>query len=205
MIGVLDYGMGNLRSVTNAIEYIGFDAHLISVPSDLKQITHLILPGVGSYSQAMKNLKESGLIEVIQNHIDSGKPFLGICLGMQILASKGFEHGETDGMGIIDGKVTPFELRREFLVPHMGWNTMKLQRSHPLFEGMKPHIDYYFVHSFHFQTEKDENILAVTNYESNFNSVVVKENVVGVQFHPEKSQESGLKILENFCDWNGKC
>ena len=205
MVGVLDYGMGNLRSVTNAIKNIGFDPVLIPDSSTPPKASHLILPGVGSYSRAIQNLQKSGLTDVIREHVYSGKPFLGICLGMQLLSSKGFEHGETDGLGIIEGKVVPFELRDEFLVPHMGWNSLELQRTHPVFEGIKSYIDYYFVHSFYFQTIANEDVLAVTSYESNFTSVVARKNVVGVQFHPESILTPvGKPLLQNFLNRIGE-
>ena len=150
MIGILDYGMGNLRSVSNAIEHIGYDAVLISEPRSFRSsISHLILPGVGSYARAMQNLKESGLQAVIREHVRAGRPFLGICLGMQLLSSKGYEHGETPGLGIIEGEAVPLNIGDGYLIPHMGWNTVALSNSHPVFERVKNYIDFYFVHTFY--------------------------------------------------------
>ena len=205
MIGIIDYGMGNLRSVSNALDYIGIDAEIITEAASVAQYDRVILPGVGAFALAMKNLREKGFEPAILSHVLSGKPFLGICLGMQLLASRGVESGETQGLNLIGGDVIAMDLPREFPIPHVGWNSVELQRPHPIFEGIKKNIDYYFVHSYHFANATDQDVLGITDYGSPFVSVVARDNVVGVQFHPEKSQQGGLALLENFAAWDGKC
>ncbi len=203
MIGILDYGMGNLSSVFNSLEYLGFDAKIVSSPEDLEELTHLIVPGVGSFKKAMENLQEKNLITAILNYIDSGRPYLGICLGMQLLATHGYENGKTNGLGLIEGEVIPFKVTLH--VPHVGWNNIDCTQQHPILDANVNHIDFYFVHSYYFNVKKIENILTNTNYETLFASTVGKDNIIGVQFHPEKSQEPGLNLLETFCEWDGKC
>jgi glutamine amidotransferase len=198
MIGIVDYGMGNLRSVNNAIMFLGFEAKLVSKTEDFNELSHLIIPGVGAFSSAMSNLNEANLIDPIKTFIASGKPALGICLGMQLLASFGFEPNETEGLNIIEGKVVKFQLVYK-RIPHVGWNSIDLTREHYLFEGVKKGVDFYFVHSFYFDAKNAEDILAYCDYGMSFPAIVSKNNVTGIQFHPEKSQKNGLKILENFC------
>jgi glutamine amidotransferase len=198
MIGIVDYGMGNLRSVYNAIVFLGFEAKLVSKTEDFNELSHLIIPGVGAFSSAMSNLNEANLIDPIKTFIASGKPVLGICLGMQLLASFGFEPNESEGLNIIEGKVVKFQLEDK-RIPHVGWNSINLTRKHYLFEGVKKGVDFYFVHSFYFDAKNAEDILAYCEYSMNFPAIVSKNNVTGIQFHPEKSQKNGLKILENFC------
>lgn len=198
MIGIVDYGMGNLRSVYNAIESIGTKATLVKSKDDFTDITHLIIPGVGAFASAMMNLKDKDLIQPILSFVASGKPVLGICLGMQLLASIGYEPTETRGLDIIPGSVKKFEIP-QFRIPHVGWNSIELKRDHYLFEGIKNGVDYYFVHSYFFSPSNESDVLAYTDYGIVFPSVVSCENVTGIQFHPEKSQKNGLKILSNFC------
>jgi len=203
MIGILDYGMGNLSSVFNSLEYLGFDSKIISNKNEADDITHLIVPGVGSFAEAMNNLKERGLDSIIYEHIDLGKPYLGICLGMQLLASIGHEDGQTKGLDLIQGEVIPFDITLP--LPHVGWNNIDCTTEHPIFNKQVNHIDFYFVHSYYFHVEDENSILTKTEYEVSFASSVGKDNIIGVQFHPEKSQDPGLKILEAFCEWDGKC
>ena len=198
MIGIVDYGMGNLRSVYNAIVFLGFEAKLVSKTDEFNELSHLIIPGVGAFSSAMSNLKEANLIDPIKTFIASGKPVLGICLGMQLLASVGFEPDEKEGLNIIEGKVIKFQLENQ-RIPHVGWNSIELTREHYLFEGVKKGVDFYFVHSYYFDAKNSEDILAYCFYGHNFPAIVSKGNVTGIQFHPEKSQKNGLKILKNFC------
>ncbi len=205
MIGIIDYGMGNLRSVYNALDYIGQDAELITDAARLPDYERLILPGVGAFTNAMNNLRSRGFEAGIKSHVESGKPFLGICLGMQLLASRGVESGDTTGLDIIPGDVVPMELGPQFPTPHVGWNNVDLSYKHPLFAGVKNNIDFYFVHSYHFVTLDPKAVLGITDYGGPFNSIVASGSVVGVQFHPEKSQQGGLAILENFATWDGKC
>ncbi|BAK70343.1 imidazole glycerol phosphate synthase subunit HisH [Aliarcobacter butzleri] len=204
MIGILDYGMGNISSVNNSLTYLGFDTKIIQESIELNDnITHLIVPGVGSYSKAMQNLKNRGFDELIYEFINSGRPYLGICLGMQLLSSLGYEDGETKGLDLIKGEVVPFDISLH--VPHVGWNNLECKKSHEVMGKYANHIDFYFVHSYHFKPYDENDILTTTDYEIEFCSSVSKNNILGVQFHPEKSQEPGLSLLEYFCEWDGKC
>ncbi len=203
MIAILDYGMGNLKSVFNALEYIGQDCKIINQENEIADCSHLIVPGVGTFNCAMENLNKSNLIPAILQHVKMGKPYLGICLGMQLLATKGYENEITDGLNIIPGLVKKFELDAKFNIPHVGWNEINKHKDHPVFNNIKQNIDFYFVHSYYYLPDDSNNILCSTDYGNNFTSVVADKNVIGVQFHPEKSQENGLKILENFCLWDG--
>lgn len=205
MIGILDIGTGNLQSVTNAVSQQGFDPEIVASPAGLARFTHLILPGVGAFSRAMQNFRERGFFEPVMEHARAGKPLLGICLGMQILASRGTEHGQVAGLDLIPGEVTRIPEELGLSIPHVGWNDIELARPHPVFAKVKSGVDFYFVHSYVFATRDPRDSLAYTNYGARFSSVVARENIVGVQFHPEKSQVNGLRILENFCSWDGKC
>lgn len=203
MIGIVDYGMGNISSVYNSLEYLGYEATIINSPEEIEDLTHLIIPGVGSFRQAMQNLEDKKFITPILNHVKSEKPLLGICLGMQLLATKGYEHGETNGLGLIEGKIIPFEIKLH--VPHVGWNNINTLKKHPVVGNNLNQVDFYFVHSYYFNVKNKEDILTITEYEISFPSIVAKDNIIGIQFHPEKSQEPGLNLLEAFCEWDGKC
>jgi glutamine amidotransferase len=200
-IGIVDYGMGNLHSVHNALFHLGFDADLVSTPKELANCERLILPGVGAFAQAMANLHALNLVESIKSFAQSGRPLLGVCLGMQLLASEGFEYGRTEGLGIIKGKVVTLDTQGRRL-PHVGWNSVAIQKPHPLFKTQTKKADFYFVHSYHFVTEDPADALTTTEYGENFISSVSRDNAAGVQFHPEKSQEHGLRLLEAFCMWS---
>lgn len=204
MIGILDYGAGNLKSIWNVIDYLGYETLLVSKSADLDVCSHLIIPGVGSFSHAMTSLVQSGLIEIVKNHIMAGKPTMGICLGMQILASYGEEDCGARGLDFISGVVKPLSTDL-CQVPHVGWNSLNFNSEHPVFFGIKKHVDYYFVHSYYFDLESHDNVVATSHYGVDFASVVAHKNIIGLQFHPEKSQDNGLKLLENFCDWDGIC
>lgn len=203
MIGIVDYGMGNISSVYNSLEYLGYEAKIINSPEEIEDLTHLIIPGVGSFRQAMQNLEDKKFILPILNYVKSGKPLLGICLGMQLLATKGYEHGETQGLGLIEGEIIPFEIHLH--VPHVGWNNINTLKNHPVVGNSVNQVDFYFVHSYYFDVKNKEDILTMTEYEISFPSIVAKDNIIGIQFHPEKSQEPGLNLLEAFCEWDGKC
>ncbi len=199
MIGIVDYGMGNLSSVKNILDYLSIESFLVRSVEDFNKCTHLIIPGVGSFGKAMENLHGKSFIDPIKSFAGSGKPVLGICLGMQLLADTGTEPYETSGLGLIAGtvKVLP---NQKFRIPHMGWNGIKIVNNHPILEGVKTSVDFYFVHSYAFSVRNSNNVVTVTDYESDFASIVSNDmgNVVGIQFHPEKSQKQGLKIIENF-------
>ena len=206
MIGIVDYNMGNLASVINAFAKVGADATLESDPSKLSQYDKLILPGVGAYGDAMEHLKENGMDEAVIAFAASGKPLLGICLGMQLLFDSSKEFGETQGLGLIPGKVVAFDENKfdhPLKVPHMGWNEMFQQSvgtdSHvcPLFQGMADDFYLYFVHSYHAVCD-DKYAIGKTHYGYEFVSAIQNGNIYGIQPHPEKSHENGLKIIENF-------
>lgn len=194
MIGIIDYGMGNLRSVQKALEYVGFEAIISNKPKEFDNCSHIVLPGVGAFGDAMNELSNSGLLSTIYNSVNIGKPFLGICLGMQMLFDKSYEDGEYKGLGILRGEVQKFDI--DLKVPHIGWNTVESVKESSLFENI---IDrnFYFVHSYYIN-HNNENKCGITNYSIGFTSAVEKDNVYGVQFHPEKSGDTGLKMLKNF-------
>ena len=204
MIGIVDYKMGNLASVINAFAKVGGDVTLESDPSKLSQYDKLILPGVGAYGDAMKHLKANGMDEAVKAFAASGKPLLGICLGMQLLfeSSEEFAKDEngTQGLGLIPGKVVAFDESKfdhHLKVPHMGWNELFQQKETALFEGLDQDFYLYFVHSFHAVCD-DEYAIGKTRYGYEFVSAVQNKNIYGIQPHPEKSHENGLKIIENF-------
>ena len=197
--------MGNIGSLSNAIYSQGWDPILVSKPIDINDISHLIIPGVGAYDAAMRLLSQKNLIPFINQFASAGKPLMGICLGMQILSTTGSENCESEGLGLISGNVRLMSSSENCKLPHVGWNNISLSQDHILLEGIKENIDFYFVHSFCFEAEYQKNIIAHTEYETTFSSIVAHKNIFGTQFHPEKSQKNGLKIIDNFCLWDGKC
>jgi imidazole glycerol-phosphate synthase subunit HisH len=205
MIGIIDYGMGNLRSVWNALDALALDAQVISDPEALERCDRVIVPGVGAFAAAMKQLNDRGLTEAIRGFAASGKPVLGICLGMQILVSTGTEPTTTPGLDLIPGIADRLVVAPPHRLPHVGWNTIQLGRSHPLFDGVKTIADFYFVHSYAVRPADDAAALARSEYSGQFVAAIAHRNVAGVQFHPEKSQTNGLRILENFAAWDGVC
>lgn len=199
-IALIDYNMGNLRSVRNAFEKINSHVAVVNQADDLKKFDKVILPGVGAYKDAMEHLNSYGMKEAIVEFAKSGKPLLGICLGMQLLLESSDEFGFTEGLGLVPGVVKEFDsskFTQRLKVPHMGWNALHVTQESPLFEGLEKEIYLYFVHSFHAVTE-DKYAIGKTHYGYEFVSAVQKENIFGFQPHPEKSHENGLKILENF-------
>ncbi len=201
-IGIVDYNMGNLRSVQNAFAKIGADAAIEKRPENLGKYDKLILPGVGAFGDAMEHLRKIGLDEAIKEFARSGKLMLGICLGMQLLFGKSYEFGEHEGLGLIGGEVVPFDkskFPRHLKVPHMGWNELFVQKSSPLFAGLPKAFYLYFVHSYHAVTD-EEYVIGKTIYGYEFVSAVQRDNIFGLQPHPEKSHENGLKILQNFVE-----
>jgi glutamine amidotransferase len=205
MIGILDYGFGNLQSVANAIDALGLDPLLVCDPADFDTCTHLIIPGVGAFDAAMSELKSRQLIPSIHAFARSKRPLLGICLGMQVLADYGEEGCGAEGLGLIPGKVLRFPLDLGLNTPHCGWNTVQFVGESPLWAGLKSAVDFYFVHSYRFVPESLNSVRASTDYGETFTSIVGAGNVIGAQFHPEKSQGNGLRLLENFCHWDGSC
>ncbi|AEI15759.1 Imidazole glycerol phosphate synthase subunit hisH [Flexistipes sinusarabici DSM 4947] len=204
MIGIVDYGMGNLRSVANAFLKMDIKAEITDKPGDIDSYDRLVLPGVGAFGKCLENLKDNGLYEVTVDFIKSGKPFLGICVGMQLLFEKSYEYGEYNGMGIFPGAVKKFEIKKEgeYKIPHMGWNSLVLKKRHPLIEDIRDGEYMYFVHSY-YAPVCDFSVATAEYAGVEFSALVVRENVAATQFHPEKSQQAGLKILKNFGEW--KC
>ena len=199
-VAIIDYGMGNLDSVARATEECRGEPVITSKAEDLKEANYIILPGVGAFGDGMRNIRELGLDRTIREEVLQEKiPFLGICLGMQLLASQGHEGEETTGLDLISGEVVRFEPDGPGVkIPHIGWNEVVLEKAHPLFKDIPSGKDFYFVHSYHFVCKNQEDILSLTPYCGSFVSAVNRENVIGVQFHPEKSLQVGLKLLSNF-------
>ncbi len=196
MIAVVDYGMGNLRSVQKALERVGADAQVIKTPQGLEGARGIVLPGVGAFGQAMENLRAEGWVEPLKQKCADGIPFIGICLGMQLLFETSEEMGQFDGLGIVPGKVKRFP--DGLKVPQMGWNQIHVRRPSPLLDDVADSSYAFFVHSYYCVPSDPEIILATTDYGIEFASVIGRGNIHGAQFHPEKSQTVGLKILENF-------
>ena len=198
-IGVIDLGVNNLGSLEAALNRLGCDSISFSRGQSNPQIDALILPGVGSFAEAMRRITSSGLDELISIAHLSGIPVLGICLGMQLLSDRGFEGGETAGLGLIPGDTVQMTSRESSVrLPHVGWNSVSHQNSHPVFENIPQDADFYFVHGFHVAAVPKGNVLGTTNHGTKFCSAASRDNVVGVQFHPEKSQVNGLALLRNF-------
>ena len=199
-ITIIDSKIGNVGSVKNALDYLGFDNLISNKQIDLSRSTHVILPGVGSFPTAMENLKRWGLVDAVSSLVVKKRiKFLGVCLGMQLLAETGQEGHKTRGLGLIKGLTRRFEVDEKiYRIPHVGWNEVKQVGQSILLKGVK-NPSFYFVHSFHFVPSVKNAIRGVTDYGEKFVSIVEKENVFGVQFHPEKSQDSGLQVLKNFC------
>lgn len=198
MIAIIDYGMGNLHSVSKAVERLGYEVVLTSDPQTILEADGAILPGVGAFGDAMENLRQTKLDDVVKFYAASGKPLLGICLGMQLLFSESEEHGTNEGLNLLPGKVIRF--KGDFKVPHMGWNKLSfLQEQSPLFNELtEGHV--YFVHSFHAKPEQSSDLLATTDYNQQVTAIVGRNNVYGMQFHPEKSGELGMQLLGNFLE-----
>jgi len=200
MIAIVDYNMGNLASVQNAFAKLGQETVVESDPSKFKEYEKLILPGVGAFGDAMEHLRERNMIEALREYAKSGKYMLGICLGMQLLFESSEEFGKHDGLGIIKGEVIAFDstkFEQKLKIPHMGWNRMFTQE-HPLFKNLDEEHYLYFVHTYHVKCTNEDDIIGRTTYGYEFTSAVAHKNVFGIQPHPEKSHENGLKILENF-------
>lgn len=204
-VAIINYDMGNLDSVASAVEACGGTPIVTRQASDIEVATHIILPGVGSFPEGMRKIQTFSLLEILREQvIEYNIPFLGICLGMQLLATRGFEGGETEGFDWIDGEVirltppTP-----DIRIPHIGWNEVAFSRDSQLFKGIPPNKDFYFVHSYHLVCRDSENVLATTPYCGGFVSAIGKDNIFGVQFHPEKSQQLGHQVIKNFLELHG--
>ena len=205
---IINYGSGNLHSVHKAFEKVNsnigspYNIMVTSNPLEINESDKIVLPGVGAFNQCKNSLLDiNNLYETLEDKVIQKKiPFMGICVGMQLLANKAYEFGKHNGFGWIEGEVVKLKTKETFQVPHMGWNEVCFEK-HPLFTNCKQGTDFYFVHSFHFKAAKKENVLATTNYSETITAAVINENIFGTQFHPEKSHENGKKIIENFLNW----
>lgn len=205
MIGIIDYGAGNLSSVSFAFTRLGIDSKVITTPDTLSEFSHAVLPGVGSFSYASERLSNLGWFDAIKKHTAKSKPLLGICLGMQLLFDTGEEVCPSPGLGLISGSVTRLTGNASIKVPHVGWNELIYLKDHPVLDGIRRAGDFYFVHSYHCIVDDPASVIAQCHYGVNFPAIVAKNSVIGVQFHPEKSQPLGLRLLNNFSNWSGKC
>ena len=199
MIIIVDYGMGNLKNVYNALKYLNIPSKISNEISEIRSADKLILPGVGAFNKAMYNLNNTGLSDVIKDKVNSGTPLLGICLGMQMIFKKGYENGICDGLGFIDGEVKLLAPTEKVKIPHIGWNRVEYSNKNDLIKGLEENSFVYYVHSYVATNVKDKNLIGFSNYGGiKIPSIVCNDNVYGTQFHPEKSGETGLRILKNF-------
>ena len=201
MIAIIDYGVGNLFSLRSSFAAIGEEAVVTSDAAVISRADRLILPGVGAFEDAAKKLSDSGMAEVVKHEAQSGKPIMGICLGMQLLFEKSYEYGEHEGLGLIGGSVRPIAdvIDKELKIPHIGWNRLIVKKQSPLFKYLNDGDCVYFVHSF-YATDCEDAVTATAEYSAELTASVEKDNVYGCQFHPEKSGDVGLKILKAFCE-----
>ena len=200
MIAIIDYQMGNLRSVQKGFERVGHTATITSDPETLMAASKLVLPGVGAFADAIAELDRRGLIPLIRAAIDEGKPFLGICLGLQLLFERSYEDGDHEGLGILPGEVRQFKVPAELKVPHMGWNQVYSQTPSPIFHGIEDGSHFYFVHSYYVVPTDKRVVAGETAYPDPFCSMIWRDNLYATQFHPEKSQSAGLQVLQNFAE-----
>jgi glutamine amidotransferase len=200
MLAIIDYQMGNLRSVQKGFEKMGHAAAITADPAVIAQADKLVLPGVGAFADAIAELRRRDLVEPIRDAIAGGKPFLGICLGLQMLFDVGYEDGEHEGLGILPGEVRRFDVPPEYKVPHMGWNRVHLKRRPPIFAGIEDDSHFYFVHSYYVAPKDDAVVSGVASYPNPFCAMVWRDNLFATQFHPEKSQAVGLQVLKNFAE-----
>jgi len=199
MIAIIDYGMGNLRSVEKGFLKVGADVRVTNKPEDVLKADGIVLPGVGAFRDCMGELTNLNLINAVVDSIKQGKPYLGICLGLQILFSESDEFGKCNGLDILKGRVIRFDLEnKELKIPQMGWNQLNIKKDNPLFEGVPDKSYFYFVHSYYVAPDDSSVIATTTDYGIEFTSSVWKDNIYAVQFHPEKSQNLGLQVLRNF-------
>lgn len=205
MLAIVDYGMANLRSVQKAFERLGHAAQIISAPEEVKAADRLVVPGVGAFCDAIDVLNKTGLGEAIKAHVQTGRPMLGICLGLQLLMDIGYEDGVHRGLGIVPGTCVRFTVDappHNLKVPHMGWNALHFTRATPLFKGLAEGSYVYFVHSYHVMPNHQDAIAATADYGGSFVAAIAQGNLMATQFHPEKSQEVGSIILKNFAEYH---
>ena len=201
MIGIVNYGIGNLQSVKNSLDFLNIPNAIINKPEEINNFDKIILPGVGAFGAAMEKLNSLGFAGEIKKFASENKPILGICLGMQLLFDEGYEHGRHKGLGLVEGKVLPFnEKVKDLPLPLIGWNNITKENTSPLLENIENNSNFYFVHSFYCEPEEKDIVSASSDYGIKFASIIHKKNIFGCQFHPEKSQSAGLQILKNFND-----
>lgn len=200
MIAIIDYGMGNLRSVQKGFENVGHQATITNDPAQILAADRVVLPGVGAFEDAITELHRRELVEPILKTIDSGKPFLGICLGLQMLFETSYENGQHKGLGVLAGEVVRFDLPEEYSIPHMGWNELLVRRQSPILKGIPAGTHFYFVHSYHVVPRDQEVIAVEADYGKPFCAMAWRDNLFATQFHPEKSQAWGLQMLKNFAE-----
>ncbi|WP_169978866.1 imidazole glycerol phosphate synthase subunit HisH [Tautonia rosea] len=200
MIAIIDYGMGNLRSVQKAIEAVGHEAVVSSDPDFVSKADKVILPGVGAFEDAMAELNRTGLGAAFRDRVAAGAPALGVCLGLQLLFDESFEDGHHQGLGLVSGKVVRFEPKPGLKVPHMGWNILRVRRPAPLLKGLPEEPSVYFVHSYYVEPNDPAVVAAEADYPTPFTAMIWKDNLMACQFHPEKSQTLGLAMYRNFAE-----
>lgn len=198
MIAIVDYQMGNLRSVQKAFERVGHEATITGDAKEIASASKIVLPGVGAFADAISELRNRGLVDPIRESIGADKPFLGICLGLQLLFERSYEDGEHEGMGILSGEVRRFEVPRELKVPHMGWNQVHYRSQPPIFENIDDQTHFYFVHSYYVVPDDCSLVSGEAEYPDPFCAMIWRDNIFATQFHPEKSQNAGLRVLRNF-------
>ncbi len=200
MIAIIDYQMGNLRSVQKAFERVGHEASITSDPNAIAAASKIVLPGVGAFADAIAELKRREMVGPIRDAVMSDKPFLGICLGLQLLFERSYEDGEHEGMGILPGEVRRFEVPQEYKVPHMGWNQVHYRNRPPIFDRIDDQTHFYFVHSYYVVPDDAEIVAGEAEYPEPFCAMIWRDNLFATQFHPEKSQRAGLHVLQNFAE-----
>lgn len=203
MVAIIDYGAGNLMSVKKALDFIGAENEITSDKNKIKNADHIILPGVGSFGDAMASMKKSGLVETVKEVALSGKPFLGICLGLQLLFEKSDESKNVKGLSLLDGEILSIPRKNGLKVPHVGWNSVSIKQKNGIFKDIPDNSYFYFVHSYYLNGADENAIAGTTEYGVNIECAVQKDNLCAVQFHPEKSGEIGLKLLKNFVELEG--
>ena len=204
MIAIIDYGAGNLQSVKKAFDFIGAESVITDNPEVINACDRVLLPGVGSFGDAMDSMAKSGLVEAVKQNALSGKPFLGICLGLQLLFEESEESPGVKGLGIFKGKIKKFSPDMGLKIPHIGWNSLEIKQKDALFKNVPEDAYVYFVHSYYLHAEDENDIATITNYGIDFHSAVGKNNIFATQFHPEKSGDVGLQILKNFASMEVK-
>lgn len=204
-VAVVNNGIGNTGSLTRALRRLGADVRLVTSPDEVSDTTRLVLPGVGSFSSTMRVLETQGWVEALLAYAASGRPIMGICLGMQLLMEVGEEGGFTPGLGLIAGTVGPLPAGEGLKLPHMGWNSIEPVTDHAILSSVRSGVDYYFAHSYAVSVQDLDTVVAETHYGRRFPSVIATKNVLGLQFHPEKSPPMGLRVLRNFLEWAPQC